>query len=184
MTASKNNTQQSALLLHGFASTAQSYFLPSLATTLKESGYQVFCPSLPNSSEPECDRWIKQTHDLLGQETNIDLIVAHSLGGCLAMQLLSQQLITVNKLFMIASSFGPKSVGAMNTFLTPHFDLKAIQEQTKQIWAISSYDDPWTDHEYSALFVKQLNAIGIFMNGWGHFEVDELPDPIMKILST
>lgn len=109
------------------------------------------------------------------------MAICHSLGGTLAMSLVTQDLLDLKALFVIGSSFGPKDEADLNTFLVPPIDLNKIRK-IKRLFAVASFDDPWTHQEYSTLFVKQCGAIGLFYAKHGHFESVSLPEEVMEMI--
>lgn len=143
-----------ALLLHGFMSDEHSYFLPNLKQRLRDKGFDVKLKSLPNPDNPDLASW---EHSILCdlQDTYFDRVIAHSLGGVLALQLLSQHKIKTHHLTMIATSVGLESVTKLGAFLSPPLCLKSITESANQIYAIHSIDDPWSNYEHAILFTKQ-----------------------------
>jgi len=170
------------VLFHGFSSSNDSYFLPTISNDLKTLGHTVLSPSLSRSEEPILDNWIMESMDSIGNRKNLDCIVAHSLGGLLALQLLSQNKIKSNKLVLIGSSFGPKTLPEMNNFLYPPINIEKIKNNAENIYSVFSFDDPWTEPEYGILQVKQLNATGITYSNKGHFEDKDLPDEVRNII--
>ena len=169
------------LLLHGYFGTQDSYFLPFLRKRFSQEGHDVFCPSLPESDKPNLSAWINATRAWCSLGP-VDLAVCHSLGGTLAMSLVTQDLIDLKALFVIGSSFGPKDEAELNTFLVPSIDLTKIRK-IPRLFAVSSFDDPWTHHEYSTLFVKQCGAVGLFYAKQGHFESETLPEEVLTMIS-
>ncbi len=168
------------LLLHGYFGTRDSYFFPFLRERFSSQGCDVFCPSLPKSDKPELSSWVNEVGDWCSRGP-VDLAVCHSLGGTLAMSLITQDLIDLRALVAIASSFGPKEEVELNSFLVPSIDLTKIRK-IKRLFAVSSFDDPWTHHEYSSLFVKQCGAVGLFYRDQGHFETETLPEEVLAII--
>jgi predicted alpha/beta hydrolase family esterase len=133
------------------------------------------------SDKPNLSSWVDATQEWCSRGS-VDLAVCHSLGGTLAMSLVTQDLIDLKALFVIGSSFGPKDQAELNTFLVPAIDPTKIRK-IKRLFAVSSFDDPWTHHEYSSLFVKQCGAVGLFYANEGHFERETLPDEVMAMIS-
>lgn len=158
---------------------SNTYFFPSLKKELLSFG-EIVAPSFPNPEQPCFDEW----RDYFVQnviDQNFDLTVCHSLGGTFAMNLISQGVLSTRCLVTISSSHGPKSIDCLNTFLSPKIDLEKLKELEKY-FVIQSFDDPYTHPEFGTLLVKQANAIGLFYNNLGHFEVSELPQDVMSIL--
>jgi predicted alpha/beta hydrolase family esterase len=172
-----------ALFIHGFHSTSKSYFFPSTEKTLTDRGYCVFNSDLPNPDQPFLDQWVKSTEESILGVKYFDVILAHSLGGMLALQLLSKCIIEAKRAILIGSSFGPKNNKYMDTFVSTPIIFENIIKNTEKIYSVFSLDDPWTASEYGLLAVKQLGSIGIVYHDMGHFEIEVLPTEVMEILS-
>lgn len=127
---------KSALLLHGFHSSSESYFFPNLKEVLREEGYEIIAPDMPNPTVPIIQEWISCITESLKSKNHINLVIAHSLGGTLALNLLSQELMSVDNLFLIGSSFGPEREVYLNNFRSGILDLDTINKNAKNIWAI------------------------------------------------
>ena len=177
------NNSKTALLLHGFTSTSNSYFLPKTREYLEDNGFEVCAPDLPNPDAPSLESWIAAVEPMLASVNHeFDTVVCHSLGGSLAFQLLSRHLLKAKKLFVIGSSYGPCANRDMNTFSSPAIDFNLVKEYTGSIYAVFSLDDPWTPSEYGLLTIKELGAIGLVFSNMGHFEVNELPKVVLDLL--
>jgi predicted alpha/beta hydrolase family esterase len=74
----------------------------------------------------------------------IDWLVAHSLGGLLALQLLSVGELQSKVTLLIGTSFGPKDNADMNAFLRNPLDLATIKQGAGKLYSAFSLDDPWT----------------------------------------
>lgn len=169
------------LLLHGFEGNPKLYFFPWLIKALEPFG-EVICPSLPNPASPKLSEWIKCVKDLVGEE-EVDLTIGHSLGGTLALSMLSQELLITDGLMTFGSSHCPKDDECMNDFLVPPIQVQNIKNKIP-FYAFSSYDDPYTHHECSALLVKQIGAVGIFFEKEGHFLEEQLPTQAWDIVAS
>ena len=167
------------LLLHGYCGDANSHFLPDLKRRLENNSH-VISPSLSGGDTPDLETWIAETLQLT-KGARIKLCIAHSLGGTFAMQLISRDLIQIDTLMTIGSSFGPKDDEVLNSFLIPPISVSKLND-IDRIYAVSSFDDPATHSDYSQLLVKQAGAIGVFFNGEGHFTGDHLPDALITLI--
>ena len=172
-----------ALFIHGFHSTSKSYFFPRTEKTLTDRGYCVFNFDLPNPHQPSLYEWLRCTEENIQGVKYFDVILAHSLGGMLALQLLSQGIIEAKRAILIGSSFGPKNNEYMDTFVSTPIVFENIIKNTEKMYSVFSLDDPWTASEYGLLAVKQLGSIGIVYHDMGHFEFEVLPTEVMNILS-
>jgi predicted alpha/beta hydrolase family esterase len=164
------------LLLHGFASSSRSYFLPWLKSRYETEGHTVSAPDFPEPHAPHVDQWTQAYEQL--HQTEFNAVVAHSLGGTFALSLLSRKLLACDLLIMIGSSPGPKDNPHMNTFLKYPLDFDAARSNAKEIVTVQSFDDPWTLPEYGIVNVKQSKGYGLFYADKGHFETETLPEEV------
>src|SRR5210317_1614879 len=104
-----------ALLLHGFMSDENSFFLPNTKTELEALNYEVYLKSYPNPQNPNIEEWVNSFLEFNLKE--FDLVIAHSLGGTFALNLITRELLKAKILIMLGSSVGPKNNAGMNTFL-------------------------------------------------------------------
>ncbi len=169
-----------ALLLHGFMSDQDSVFLPHTKAHLAKLGFEVFLQSYPNPNHPTLTEWVQTFKNL--NQSEFDLVIAHSLGGTFALSLITQGLMTTQKLVLVGSSIGPKENLNMNSFLTPSLNLAKIMERTPEIFVLQSYDDPWTLPIYGQVSIQSLNAVGLHYADQGHFEGEQLPKHIWQLL--
>ncbi len=167
------------LLLHGFASTGESYFLPSLRERYKAE-HTVHAPSFPSPNEPHIDAWTSVYESL--PTKSFKAVIAHSLGGSFALSLLSRGLLDCESLMMIGSSPGPKEHAGMNTFLKYPVDFDTIRTRAGEIVTVQSLDDPWTFPEYGLVMIRHTRSYGMVFADQGHFEKDHLPESVLSTL--
>lgn len=170
-----------ALLLHGFMSNEESFFLPDTKNKLEALNYEVFSKSYPSPNNPNIEQWTSSYLELNQKE--YDLVIAHSLGGTFALNLITRDQLQTKKLVMLGSSIGPKNNAGMNTFLTPPLELEKVKANVAQIIIMQSFDDPWTLPVYGQVALQSLNAIGLFYSDKGHFETTTLPNEIWKLIN-
>lgn len=169
----------SMLLLHGFKSSADSYFFPSLRRKY-EKNHTVAAPNFPLPDEPEIDKWTDAFTQTCTKD--YDLVVAHSLGGAFACSLITRGLLTCKTLILIASSPGPKDDIHMNTFLKYPLSFPEVRKNAKHIFVVQSLDDPWTIPEYGLITLKHTEGTGIFYANKGHLEDPELPEEVVQCI--
>lgn len=168
------------LMLHGWGGNGNCEFFPQVKKIFSKKA-TIINPDMPTPLKPRVKKWIETTKDAI-KNKKIDVCLCHSLGGTLAMNMISQGLLNTKCLITVGSSYGPKNDFYMDKFLKPPINLSKLKE-LKKFYAVASYDDPATCPEYSTLLVKQANAVGIFYNKKGHFiNGTELPDEVIDII--
>jgi len=67
-------------LVHGWGGTPESNWLPWLRGQLKQKGFEVHVPQLPNTEVPRIDSWVKTLADSVGQADGQTYFIGHSMG--------------------------------------------------------------------------------------------------------
>ena len=67
-------------IIHGWGGRPNSNWFPWLKAELTKLGYEVFVPTMPNSSNPMVKEWISCMNETIGAPTKSDYLVGHSLG--------------------------------------------------------------------------------------------------------
>ncbi|OGG21681.1 hypothetical protein A3D03_03680 [Candidatus Gottesmanbacteria bacterium RIFCSPHIGHO2_02_FULL_40_13] len=168
------------LLLHGFDANGKSHFLPHLNKSLLPLG-NIYSPDLPQSRNPDLAVWKKTIMKIVDGQP-IDLVVGHSLGSVIAMNMVANDEIKVKNLVSIAGSTGWKDLDIMNKFITPPIALDKLKKSLNNFFVVHSYDDPYCAFEYGMILVKQAGATGIFFANKGHFIVKELPEAVLDLI--
>lgn len=170
-----------SIVLHGWKAKGTDHFFPHLVSELKKCGSEVLCPNLPNTDHPKLTEW-KQYIAKQTKGRTVDLFVGHSLGGVLAMSMLTTDEIKIKHLVTIGSSPGWKNDDELNNFLDPVISFGKIKKSVSSFTVVHSYDDPHCAFEYGMVMSKQGGATGIFYPDKGHFLVKKLPKDFLLYL--
>jgi predicted alpha/beta hydrolase family esterase len=173
----KNKT---VLILHGYLSSAQDFFIPKLASELSKDA-NIVCPELPDANNPKRSDWVATVLKALNGLVP-DMIIGHSLGGTLALILLEEELLTTKALFTLGSSHCPKDEEVLNSMLVPPISVMKLSKLPTNYFVVQSYDDPYTHPECAALLIKQIGAMGLFFHNQGHFLEKDLPNKLVEIM--
>ncbi|HZZ99551.1 MAG TPA: alpha/beta fold hydrolase, partial [Candidatus Paceibacterota bacterium] len=70
-------------IIHGWTGNPNEHWMPWLDTKLKENGFEVFQPEMPETDHPKMDAWISTLKKEIGAADSNTYLVGHSI-GCLA----------------------------------------------------------------------------------------------------
>ncbi len=176
--------QKQALILHAWQNGPDAHWYPWLKKELESRGYTVYLPEIPtmNSNAPDLDtqlRFIETSVPLTGD----CVIIGHSLGALLAMRLAEKH--TCTKMFLVAGwDFNDLTVEHRSFWQTP-MDHEAIQKNVKDIYVISSDNDPYITAVTAEDMSKRLNGKFILIKHAGHFTdkfgVTKIPELLMHL---
>jgi len=172
-----------SIITHGWNSNSKEHFFPHLRRELTKAGSDVLCPDMPNTRYPQLSEWKEHLKKQLNGRS-VDLFIGHSLGGVLAMSMVTTDEIRIKHLITICSSPGWKNDDELNNFLNPVISFDKIKQSVESFTVVHSYDDPHCAFEYGMIMVKQAGATGIFYGDQGHFLTKKLPGDLLDIIKS
>lgn len=170
-----------ALILHAWYSKPEDNWYPWLKTKLEAKNYQVFSPKIPtfDSDSPQ----LKISMDFVEKNFTIDeetTIVSHSLGCLLAMRLAERR--QYNKMILVAGwDFDDLTVNH-KSFWPNKIDHEKIKQNVKEIYCVTSDNDPYITLFQVQEMSKRLNGKFILIEKGGHFASKEKTKQIIQLL--
>ncbi len=70
-------------LIHGWGGSPERDWFGWAETTLKEKGFDVYVPAMPETEHPKITTWLKKIEETVGEVQPDDVLIGHSI-GCLA----------------------------------------------------------------------------------------------------
>ena len=178
-----------ALILHGTSSNSSSNWFPWLKSELENVGWKVWVPDLPNSDEPNVERYNKYilgNNDWIFDDNTV--IIGHSSGSVEILGLLQDlpESTVVDKCILIGSfkdDLGWPNLGGL--FLKP-FDFLKIKKQSKSFLFIHSDNDPYCPLEHAKYLSNKLEGELKVIPGQKHFSEETDPKyptfPLLKAI--
>jgi len=174
--------------VHGWGSAPDSCFHPWLNKTLTEMGFIVDCPRLPNTDHPVVDDQVEYVLENYGGN-KYDIILGHSLGGCVSMKLIPKLNYRIGKFILLASALKltpdqfPKEQEIVETMCDWNFNIPKIKSMCDKIIIVKpvvdtiiSADQTW---QLSQAFGEKINYIRSNEN---HVQGDEEPQILRFII--
>lgn len=177
-----------AIIIHGFEGIGNSNFFPWLKQELEKNEFEVLLPDLPNSAHPDFDELTKFLKKLTKDFKEDDVIIGHSMGGFLAIQLASK--LKCQNLFVVApgsaqidfkmlkEKWTSSNIQALKETLEHQIDLELAHVSNKV--AFFSSDDPWIPFENKDI-LNDSWKVNEFHNT-GHFQQETLYPLLYEIL--
>jgi len=188
--------QKRVFIIHGWGGNPGEAWLPWLAKNLKEKGFSVEVPEMPDTDNPKIEAWISYLEKKVGQCDENTFFVGHSI-GCQAIMRYLEKLpenekvggaIFVAGWFTLSNIDGEEDRLVSSPWLNLPIDFEKIKKHTKKFICIFSDNDPYVPAENWDMFSKNLGAEIIIEKNKGHFSdedgVKELPvalDAVLKI---
>ena len=67
-------------IIHRWSGSPDKDWVPWLAEMLREKGYEVITPTMPDTDKPRIEPWVKKLKDTLGKPRHDDVLIGHSIG--------------------------------------------------------------------------------------------------------
>lgn len=157
-----------ALILQGWYQKPESNWYPWLKTELEKRGYTTFLLDLPtiHTDLPDMKKQIEFVEQLLSLN-NRTIVFGHSLGCLLAMRLAEKHEFA--KMFLIAGWDFDDLTPEHQSFWPNKINHEAIQKNVKEIYCVSSDNDPYVTAIIAEEMSKRLRGKFILIKGAGHF---------------
>lgn len=188
--------QKRVFIIHGWGGNPGEAWLPWLAKNLREQGFLVEVPEMPDTDNPKIEAWTEYIREKVGRCDENTFFVGHSI-GCQAIMRYLEKLPEGEKsggAVFVAGWFaltGLEEEGERMTsspWVNTSIDFKKIKKHTEKFICIFSDNDPYVPAENWEMFSKNLGAEIITEKNKGHFTDDdgikELPaalDAVLKI---
>lgn len=172
---------KNAIIFHGTGCNPKSFWQPYLAKELKDKGYKVWIPALPDVDHPSLQTWLPFVLDK-GDFSEKTVLIGHSAGSPLILSILEHISVTVKKAILVAGYSRPKGVNMeKEPILQESYNWEKIKSHAKEFYFINSDNDPWgcTDVE-GKYMLDHLGGTLIIKKGEGHMGSDLYHQPYKK----
>lgn len=168
-----------ALILHAWYNHPENHWYPWLKKELQKKGYNVDVPELPtmNTALPDLVQQLKTAEKFVSKDS---VVIGHSLGTLLTMRLAEKY--TYKKMFLVAGwDFNDLTIEHRLYWQMP-MNHAAIKKHVKEIYVISSDNDPYITAVTAEDMSKRLGGKFVLIKGAGHFTKQFGITKIPKIL--
>jgi hypothetical protein len=157
---------KNAIILHAWHNHATDDWYPWLKKELEKKGYKVTVPELPtmNTDLPDFPKQFKFVEKYISEDT---IVIGHSLGTLLAMRLAEKY--SYQKMFLVAGWDFNELTAEHRLFWNVPMNHKAIKNHVKDIYVISSDNDPYITACTAEDMSRRLGGKYILVKGAGHF---------------
>lgn len=155
-------------------------WMPWIKRELGKKKIKVYIPDMPNTEEPEVDKWIEHISKVVGKPDKNTILIGHSLGGNAILRYL-QQMKSGQKVgaAIIVASWLNRRKGKFRTparrkmmspwFKTPLY-FNRIAKHSESFTALYSDDDRYVPKSAAQILKKKLGAKRIIAHHQLHFD--------------
>lgn len=169
------------ILVHGFNSSPEGQFIPSLAASLKDRGFQVVTPTL-DLTMPTGDvdlkiaEIVESLRTQIGLVTGDDIFVGHSLGAFIILQYLEavEMTETPRAIVMVAAPWKVSRPELRRLFIVD-LDADVLMWKAREYVVVHSKDDTMVPLDHAKRLAESFRAKLVETDGNGHFMDKEYP---------
>lgn len=180
--------QKRAFLIHGWQGSPDEGWRPWLKKELESRGFKVTVPAMPNTNNPHMQKWVPYLVQLVGNPTENDYFLGHSLGCITILRYLEglKEGERVGGAVLVAGFTDDLGYKELSSFFQKPIDFPKTKSHCKEFIAIHSDNDPYVALSYGDVFKEKLGAKLIVEHNIKHFSGDdnipELPVALDAIL--
>ena len=117
-----------AVIAHCWTGTPASGWYPAVGTQLRNLGYRVEIPALPEPDNPKPSAWLEALTKSIGMPGRDLLLIGHSLGALAALHWLATTPpdTRIAGLFLVAPPLCQTGLPEVDQFLSPNPDLQSL----------------------------------------------------------
>ncbi len=164
---------KNVIILHAMEDGPENHWYPWLKMELKKNGYDVWVPQLPDTANPQLEKWLPVILEN-GKFDEETIIIGHSAGGACVLAVLEQLHCKIDKAIIVAGfSFYPGG----DPIVKPCYDWQKIKENVSEFTIVTSDNDPYGHDEIRGRVMLEMLAmegsVQILVKGQKHFSVTD-----------
>ncbi len=162
-------------VLHGWGGDSTTNWFPWLKEYQETKGNEVFVPDFPNAEFPKYNEWKEYWNENYASKVNEDsVLVGHSLGGGFLLRWLSENLISTDRLILVAPTPDDCGIDEIKDFFEKPWNTEVLKQNIGTIEIFGAENDPYIPVEKLKQLASELGAIFKDCPGKGHLNEKEL----------
>jgi hypothetical protein len=133
---------KNAVILHGTGDSPDLFWFPCVAKGLREKGFDVWLPQLPNAEKPNLADWIPFILEN-GKFTKDSVLIGHSAGAQIILSLLENSEIKIKQAILVSGYAKPLPKTENDPKNQDSFNWEKIKGKAGEFIFINSDNDPW-----------------------------------------
>lgn len=159
-------------IIHGSEGRPAENWFPWLKDQLEQRGHTAIVPQFPTPAGQSLSGWTAVFEKEYGELDSDSVLIGHSTGAALALNLLHHSRIRIAGTFLAAGFVGqiqhPHYDELNSTFFSTPFDFRRIRQHSRQFFLYSGDDDPFVPMAMTKELSSQLACKAVVIPGGGH----------------
>ena len=177
--------------VHGWYGSPKGDWIPWLADQLKNKGYEVITPEMPDTDNPQIAPWVNKLKEVVDELRADDVLIGHSIGCQTILRFLetldngkkAAKVVFVAPWMKLANLSGDEEWQIAKLWLETPINFSKIQNKADSFVVLFSDNDPWVPLEENVkIFRDKLDSKVVILKNKGHFSEDEGIKKLPEIL--
>ncbi|MDP4039507.1 MAG: alpha/beta hydrolase [Candidatus Pacearchaeota archaeon] len=182
-------------IVHGWDFNPKMNWYPWLKKELERKGFKVIVPEMPDTAEPEINKWVSCLKKIVGKLDSQTYFIGHSIGCQTIMRLLEKEdyggkiggVIFVAGWLKLNNLEDEEVKEIANPWINTPINFNKVKDKISKLKVFLSSNEPYNCiNENKETFEKKLNGKVIILKDKGHFTeedgIKELPEILEEIL--
>lgn len=160
-----------AVIIHGTGGSPEGNWFPWLKDELKAREINTVVPQFPTTEGQSIDSWFKVFDTEIGSSLENLILIGHSIGAAMALNVLNRSESKVRATFLVAGFLGMLGndfFDSLNkTFFDAKFDWKKIVQNAGEVFLYAGDNDPYVPFSKGIELAKNLDTELIVCPGGG-----------------
>ena len=159
-------------IIHGTGGHPKENWFPWLKGELEKLGCKVIVPQFPTPKNQTPENWFEVFEKYDNEYQNDVILVAHSLGGAFALQVLEKYPTKIKAAFLVSTPIGVRPIKNWESdrpFIGKKFDWNMIRSHAGKVVVFHSEDDEMVSVGNGIELSKNVNAEFVCLPNAGHF---------------
>ena len=159
-------------IIHGSYGNPKENWIPWLKRELQKRGCKVIAPKFPTPDNQSLTSWLKVFDSYKKYLNQKSIMVGHSLGPAVIMQIIQKLPFPIAASYFIApfiGKLGNPAFDKINKTFLRDFDWKKIKKNCKKFTIYYSNNDPYVPAIQAKTLTKNLTVKATLIKNAGHF---------------
>lgn len=166
------------ILLHGTDGDENSNWIPWMKVQLEKRGHEVFAPSMPDSAEPNGEKWVGYVLEKVPFELDEEtVVVGHSAGAALIPMLLQKmpEGARVGRAILVSGFHDTLGWDKLKNLFNIVVDYDRVKQKAEEFVLLHSDNDPYVELAQAEWLAEKLEGKLRVIKGQGHFNLGFSP---------
>lgn len=165
--------KSSIYLIHGFTASSKANWFPWLKEQMKNKGFELIVPDMPNTEDPHLDPWLQKLEESINNINENTIFIGHSLGCITSLRFILKKGISIKGAILVSGFMdkNPMEIQkeGLTEFMSGEIDIDKVKGLIPHRVMLTAVDDDIVPMEATKKMADKLDARLIILDKGGHF---------------